>query len=67
MSDVVDMKVQSIGGYLLSAAWTMTFRMCKIVVGIGAVAAALLYWKQDSMLYFPGGLCVIRSFCLSLS
>lgn len=43
-----------VGSYLLSTATTLLLRTTKLVVGLGAVVATLLYFKQDSMLYFPG-------------
>jgi hypothetical protein len=54
MSEIVDSKSQSLGGYLLITAMTFALRMSKLVMSLGVVVAGLLYWKQDSMLYFPG-------------
>jgi hypothetical protein len=54
MNDIADSKAQSVGGYVLSTAVTFAIRMSKLVMGLGVVVAGLLYWKQDSMLYFPG-------------
>jgi hypothetical protein len=54
MNNIVHHQGQSLSGYLLSTAMTFAVRMSKLVFGLGAVVAGLLYWKQDSMLYFPG-------------
>lgn len=55
MADVIDSSAStSTGRYLLNAASLFLLRLSKLVVGLGAVVAAILYIKQDSMLYFPG-------------
>lgn len=53
MSDALDSSNSGIGSYILSTVKTMAWRMGTLVVGVGAVVATLLYFKQDSMLYFP--------------
>mmetsp|Transcript_119018 Transcript_119018/g.333396 ORF Transcript_119018/g.333396 Transcript_119018/m.333396 type:complete len:385 (+) Transcript_119018:151-1305(+) len=54
MADIIDSSAStSTGRYLLNAASLFLLRLSKLVVGLGAVVAAILYIKQDSMLYFP--------------
>ena len=40
-------------GYVASAVALIVWRVTKLVVGLGTVVGTLLYFKQDSMLYFP--------------
>ncbi len=42
------------GRSLLNTAAIFVWRMSQLVLGLGTFVAALLYYKQDSMLYFPG-------------
>ena len=54
MSDVVDTSSKSgLGSYLVSTVTTLVWRVGSLAFGLGAVVATLLYFKQDSMLYFP--------------
>lgn len=54
MSDIVDSSTGSATGrYLLNTVSVFVWRLSKLVVGLGAVVAAFLYFKQDSLLYFP--------------
>ena len=43
-----------LGQTLLNTAFVFIWRMSQLVLGLGTVVAVLLYYKQDSMLYFPG-------------
>jgi hypothetical protein len=54
MSEIVDASSVSTVSYLLSTASLFAMRLSKLVFGLGTVVATLLYFKQDSMLYFPG-------------
>eukprot|EP00538_Stauroneis_constricta_P013669 CAMPEP_0119562470 /NCGR_PEP_ID=MMETSP1352-20130426/20551_1 /TAXON_ID=265584 /ORGANISM="Stauroneis constricta, Strain CCMP1120" /LENGTH=331 /DNA_ID=CAMNT_0007610883 /DNA_START=53 /DNA_END=1045 /DNA_ORIENTATION=+ len=44
--------------WMINATAVFAWRMGTVVVGLGAVVATILYFKQDSLLYFPevGGL-----------
>jgi len=54
MSEIIDSGTAvGTGRYLLNAASTFVWRMSKLAVGLGAVVATLLYFKQNSLLYFP--------------
>jgi hypothetical protein len=59
-----------LGRTLLNTAFVFLWRMSQLVVGLGTVVAMLLYYKQDSMLYFPGehkdGLMIRGILCATL-
>jgi hypothetical protein len=59
-----------LGRTLLNTAFVFLWRMSQLVVGLGTVVAVLLYYKQDSMLYFPGehkeGLMIGGILCATL-
>ena len=41
------------GVAVFNAAAMLVWRVTKLVLGLGSVVGVLLYFKQDSMLYFP--------------
>jgi pimeloyl-ACP methyl ester carboxylesterase len=53
MSNIVDSSSSSTGAMLWNTATMLVWRMGSLVFGLGGVIATILYFKQDSMLYFP--------------
>lgn len=58
MSEIIDSSSSSTGAMLLNTVSLLVIRVGKLAFGLGTVVAALLYWKQDSMLYFPGTMSI---------
>ena len=50
---IVDPSSTSTVGALLNTVTLIMWRMSSLVVGLGVVVGSLLYFKQESMLYFP--------------
>eukprot|EP00980_Cylindrotheca_fusiformis_P014795 scaffold4026_cov117-Cylindrotheca_fusiformis.AAC.30 len=52
-SEVQSTSSSGIGATILNGVVTLTFRIGTLVAGLSTLVAVLLYFKQDSMLYFP--------------
>jgi pimeloyl-ACP methyl ester carboxylesterase len=51
--NIQDASSGSLASTLMTSAALFTWRMGSLVAGLGAVVATILYFKQDSLLYFP--------------